>query len=241
VLVLVAVWVFGTRPRTSHGMPRDEAVTRAVAAPQVAPAVSGVTPPGVGARAALGASAAAFEERAYSVRTQATWLAAFRRRFPEYDITSVPPMARARLSLSWSNGVLRRAPNGPDLVRIGRSRTGRPFSPASYTVADAPTGAPIGSVVSAYGEWEIRGPFDEPLARVRAIDEGIGRARYVATDRGEEVCRFVWGFAGLTASSAEMHVELLRGAEHLIHPALAIVLGVVLDVQARRASYWQST
>jgi hypothetical protein len=241
VLVLVAVWVFATRRPTSYGIPHERAVTRAVAAPQVAPAVSGVAPPGAAVRVAVGVSAAPFEERAYSVRPQTTWLAAFRRSFPEYDITSVPPMARARFTLSWTTGVLRRAPSGPDLLRIGRSRSGGPFAPASYTVADAATGAPIGSVVPADGEWEIRGPFDEPLARVRAIDEGVGRARYVATDRGEEVCRFVWGFAGLTAASAEMHVELLRAAEHRIHTALAIVLGVVLDVQARRASYWQST
>jgi hypothetical protein len=56
-----------------------------------------------------------------------------------------------------------------------------------------------------------------------------GGPRYVAVDRREEVCRLVWGVAGQTAASAEMHVELLRAAE----------TGVTRRLH--RAAAWSST
>lgn len=182
-----------------------------------------------------------FDDSAYSVRPRQSWLSAWAGRYAQYDIASIPPTSRTRFSLTWKGqtGKVRHEPNGPDLVSVG-VQSASMFGGSSYEVTDARTGAATGMLVSSGFEWEIRDSSGRTVAEVKAVRTGVGGSVFVATAGQQEVVRFVWGFAGMTAASAELQIEFLPGSEARVHKALAIVLGALLDHQARRASRWHS-
>ena len=179
-----------------------------------------------------------FQDSLYSVRPRNPWLGIFLWRYPAYEIASIPPRSRERFSLSWSwtTGVIRRDADGMDLVSIAISRSGGLIGRRAYALTDARTGAAIGTLSPVGSDWEVRDASGQPLAHVLEIEAGAGRARFVASAGAREICRFVWGFAGHTAASAEVQVEFMPGAEARIHKALAIVLGAVLEHRARGVS-----
>ena len=107
-------------------------------------------------------------------------------------------------------------------------------------MSDARSGSPIGTLVPNGSDWEIRDASDATLARVVETEKGYASARYVAQAGGEDICRFVWGFLGLSVLSAELQIEFLPGAERRVSKAMAIVLGPILEDRARRASRWRS-
>ena len=88
----------------------------------------------------------------------------------------------------------------------------------------------------------MRDASDATLARVVETEKGYASARYVAQADGKEICRFVWGFLGLSVLSAELQIEFLPGAERRVSKAMAIVLGPrkILEDGASRASRWRS-
>jgi hypothetical protein len=78
------------------------------------------------------------------------------------------------------------------------------------------------------------------IAATLQVPAVLASARYVAQADGEDICRFVWGFLGLSVLSAELQIEFLPGAERRVSKAMAIVLGPILEDRARRASGWRS-
>lgn len=185
------------------------------------------------------AASADFEFDAYSVRPRQAWLEFLVWSHPEYQIASIPPMARARFAFSWRAQTLRRESDGADLLSV-RARSNGLLGKRSYEVSDARSGSPIGRLVPNGSDWEIRDASDATLARVVETEKGYASARYVAQADGEDICRFVWGFLGLSVLSAELQIEFLPGAERRVSKAMAIVLGPILEDRARRASRWRS-
>jgi hypothetical protein len=230
-LALALAEVLAPRRRTSESEP--------------APQAGGVgrEPPPRPARAPVSsapASASDFGDTAYSVRPRNTWLGPFAWTHSEYDIVSIPPMPGERFSLSWTTGKVRREPQGPNLLSIGAG-DGGVFSRRSYDISDARTGAALGTLAPLGHDWEIRDASGEAIAQVLEIEESWGRARYLAKAGEHEVCRFVWGFLGMTVSSAELQIEFLSGADGRFHKAFAIVLGPILEHRSRRKSRWSSS
>jgi hypothetical protein len=185
------------------------------------------------------AASADFEFDAYSVRPRKPWLELLVWSHAEYQIASIPPMSRARFAFSWSSRTLRRESDGADLLSVRARRNGL-FGRRSYEVSDARSGSPMGTLVPNGSDWEIRDASDATLARVLETEKGYASARYVARADGQDICRFVWGFLGLSAMSAELQIEFLPGAERRVSKAMAIVLGPILEDRARRASRWRS-
>jgi hypothetical protein len=178
-----------------------------------------------------------FEESAYSVRPRSGWLGPWVSRRATYDIASIPPTSRSQFSLSWTgeSGVVRREPQGPDILSITAITSGL-FGGYSLEIRDARSGSTIGALVPVGSDWEVRDATGQPVAHALQIDMRIGRARFVAKAGDQELCRFVWGWAGLTAASAELQIEFLQGVDARFDRSLAIVLGALLDHQARQAN-----
>lgn len=223
VLTLVLVWPIAQGRRPSAQAPEGGGVEQPVSSQTSLPA--GPIQP----------APSEFKHSSYSVRPRTGWLAPFTLRLSEYDITSIPPMSEARYSLSWTTGVIRREPNGPAVLSVRAVRAGR-FGRRSYVVADAQSGSPSGTLVPVGSDWEVRDAWQGVIAHVLETESGVGHARYVAKAGEQEVCRFLWGFAGLTVASAELQIEFLPGAEAQFDKGLAIALGPILEEQARRAS-----
>jgi hypothetical protein len=183
--------------------------------------------------------AAEFDYSTYSVRPRRPWHDPLVWRYTEYDIASIPPMARARFSFSWRTGTIRREPNGPDLLSVRALGGGLPGR-RSYGVSDSRTGHEIGTLVPVGSDWEARDASRAAVAHVLEIERRAGRAQYVAKNGEREICRFVWGFMGMTVSSAELQIEFLGGADARFSRALAIAIGPILEHRARRSSQWRS-
>ena len=183
-----------------------------------------------------------FQDSEYSVRPRSAWLGAWVSRHASYDIASIPATSRTQFSLSWNgdSGVIRHEPEGPDLLTVV-AITGGMFGGHVFQVNDAASGSTIGTLAPIGYDWEIRDAAGQPVLHVVQIEIAVGRARFVAKAGEQELCRFVWGWTGLTAASAELQIEFLRGAEARFDKALAIVLGAVLDHQVRQGSRWDST
>jgi hypothetical protein len=182
-----------------------------------------------------------FQDSEYSVRPRSAWLGAWVSRHASYDIASIPATSRTQFSLSWKgdSGVIRHEPEGPDLLAVV-AITGGMFGGHVFQVNDAASGSTIGTLAPIGYDWEIRDAAGQPVLHVVQIEIAVGRARFVAKAGEQELCRFVWGWTGLTAASAELQIEFLPGAETRFDKALAIVLGAVLDHQVRKASRWDS-
>ncbi|MGE5835408.1 MAG: hypothetical protein ACM4AI_13060 [Acidobacteriota bacterium] len=178
-----------------------------------------------------------FEESAYSVRPRSGWLGPWVSRRATYDIASIPPTSRSRFSLSWTgeSGVVRREPQGPDILSITAITSGL-LDGYSLEVRDPRSGSTIGALVPVGSDWEVRDATGQAVAHALQIDMRIGRARFVAKAGDQELCRFVWGWTGLTAASAELQIEFLQDVDARLDKGLAIVLGALLDHQARQAN-----
>jgi len=110
------------------------------------------------------------------------------------------------------------------------------FGGYSLEVRDARSGSAIGALVPVGSDWEVRDAAGQAVAHALQIDMRIGRARFVAKAGDQELCRFVWGWTGLTAASAELQIEFLQDVDARLDKGLAIVLGALLDHQARQAN-----
>jgi len=178
-----------------------------------------------------------FEKSLYSVRPQSAWLGPWVSRRATYHIASIPPTSRSEFSLSWTGetGIVRREPQGPDILSIAAITSGV-FSGYSLEVRDARSGSTIGALVSVGSDWEVRDATGQAVAHALQTEMRIGRARFVAKAGDQELCRFVWGWTGLTAASAELQIEFLQDVVARFDRGLAIVLGALLDHQARQAN-----
>lgn len=178
-----------------------------------------------------------FEESAYSVRPRSGWLGPWVSRRATYDIASIPPTSRNQFSLSWTgeSGVVHREPQGPDILSITAITSGL-FGAYSLEVRDARNGSTIGALVPVGSDWEVRDATGQAVAHALQTEMKIGRARFVAKVGDQELCRFVWGWTGLTAASAELQIEFLQDVDAQFDKGLAIVLGALLDHQARQAN-----
>jgi hypothetical protein len=237
-------WIFAayvvalavTRVEGSRRRPAAPTGSPAIAAHGPAPILGRPIVRGSAAAASLASSAAsAFASSAYSVRPRGTWMNPFVLAHSEFDIAPIPPTARERFCLSFTTGAIRRVPDGPRLWLVETLRDGL-LGGRSYRVADARTGTVAGLLAPDGPDWDIRDAAGQTLARVLEIEEGAGLAKYEARAGGEVVCRFVWGFLGWTAASAELQIEFVPGVDARFDRALAIVLGAVLENRARRVS-----
>jgi hypothetical protein len=226
LVALALTWVVAARrPTPTRGAaavvdPPSFATASPVAVPPIQPSAS-----------------SDFEGSAYSVRPRKTWLGPFDWSPTTYDIASIPPMSRLRFSFSWTTGMIRREPQGPDLFTVTASKGRAVLGQQRYVVADLRTGSEVGTLLPSGADWELRGASGESLAEVLQIEQKAGRARYLAKSGDEEICRFVWGFTGMTAGSAELQLDFLPGSDRRVPKVLAIALGPVLEHRARRASH----
>jgi hypothetical protein len=203
-------------------------------APGALPPESAVVPPQT-----FPASSAAvvFDEPNYSVRARMTMLESlFIRRYSNYDIRTVPSNSRAQFSFSWATGILRREPNGPDLLALVPPRAPGLFMGRQYAVVDAITRENLASLVPRGSDWEIVHPSGSLIARVVQSTAGRGFARYHAMIGDDEVCNFKWALQGLTVMGAELEVEFERDRSAGLDRGLAIILAPVLEQQARLVS-----
>lgn len=178
-----------------------------------------------------------FDDSNYSVRARMTMLESlFIRRYSNYDIRTIPATSRAQFSFSWTTGVLRREPNGPDLLAVAPPRAPGLFMGRQYEVVDAITRENLASLVPRGSDWEIVHPSGSLIARVLQVSATRGFARYNAMIGDDEVCNFKWTLQGLTVKAAELEVEFERDQRAGLDRGLAIVLAPILEQQARLVS-----
>jgi hypothetical protein len=178
----------------------------------------------------------AFDYSNYAVQPRWTLLESVLRRCSTYDIQSIPPMSRARFSFSWKTAILRREPDGPDLLGLTRAERHGVFAGRSHLVTDLVTGVPLGTLRSDGAGWEILDAGGTPLVHVAEEKAGLGFICYVAIAREEALCRFTWAMQGLTVASAALDVEFLPGSDGYFDRALAMALAPIVEHKARRAS-----
>jgi hypothetical protein len=176
-----------------------------------------------------------FDQSHYFVKPRVTLVETFMRHYSEYDIQSVPATTRARFSFSWKTGVLRREPEGPDILTVRAGDRRGVFAGRSHVVTDA-TGATLGTLQPASPEWVILDARGTTAARVVEDRSGVGLIGYVANVGEHAVCRFTWVMHGLSVASAGLDVEFLPAAEGRLDRALAMALAPVLEHKARRAN-----
>ena len=182
-------------------------------------------------------AAAAFEDAMYSVRPRMTMLASlFIRKHSNYDIQTVPRRSRVQFSFSWTSGILRREPGGPDLLTITPARPPNLFTSHSYAIADTVTGECLANLMPAGSDWEVVHPSGDPIARVLRETAGRGFAKYVAMIGQQEACRFKWALHGLSVMSAELEVDCAGDGPARLDRALAIAIAPILEQQARMTS-----
>jgi hypothetical protein len=182
-------------------------------------------------------AAAVFDDSNYSVRARMTMLESmFIRRYSNYDICTIPPTSRAQFSFSWRTGILRREPNGPDLLAVVPPRNPGLFRGRQYEVVDAATRENLASLVPRGSDWEIVHPSGSLIARVLQLTAGRGFASYHAMIGDDEVCKFKWALQGLTVLTAELEVEFGRDQRAGLDRGLAMILAPILEQQARLVS-----
>ena len=183
------------------------------------------------------AASQVFDDSSYAIKPRGTLLESlFAHSYTEYDIQTIPPSSRARFSFSWRTGIVRREPNGPDLVALRSPEGQRWFRARAYDVTDLATGSLLGRLSPGGSAWEILDVRGGTIAEVVELTEGAGFARYVARAGDDDLCRFTWGFQGVTVHSAEMEVEFLSASNGRLDRAMAIALGPILEQRARRTS-----
>jgi hypothetical protein len=184
----------------------------------------------------VSSASSAFDYSNYCVKPRRTFLQSmFLRWYPEYDIQTIPPMSRARFSFSWKTGIIRREPNGPDLLTLEAERQSL-LNARSYLVSDAASGASLGTLVSNWPDWEIIGPLGNAIGRLEKVTGDVGLISYAAIVNEEIVCRFTWGMPGYLSHSSELEVEFLRGTHARFERAIMIALAPILEHKARMAS-----
>jgi hypothetical protein len=177
-----------------------------------------------------------FDQSHYFVKPRVTLVETFLRHYSEYDIQLVPATTRTRFSFSWKTGVLRREPDGPDILALRAGDRHGVFAGRSHVVTDAATGATLGTLQSSRPEWVILDARGTAVARVVEDRSGVGLIGYVATVGEHAVCRFTWAMHGLSVASAGLDVEFLPAAESRLDKALAMALAPVLEHKARRTN-----
>ena len=180
-------------------------------------------------------AASAFPHPSYSVRARQNFVELFLRRYSTYDITSIPPSTQSRFSFSWRNGILRREPNGPDLLAVTRGDRYGMSGGREHRVTDVATGGVVGLLRSVGSDWEIADASGTRLARIVEERSGVGYITYAALMNGQPVCRFTWAMQGLTVASGALDVEFVS-ADSPVDRAFAIAVAPVLEHKARRAS-----
>lgn len=176
----------------------------------------------------------AFTSNTYAVRPRPGLLAsALGWRAADYEIRSLP--SGARFSFSFTTGILRREPHGPEVLSLRPAERHGLLGRRSHSVADAASGRPFGTLTPSGPDWEVTDPYGTPLVSVLRMRAGTLFASYVARAGERDACRFTWGTQGLTAFSAEMEVEFIPAAEPLLDRALLIALAPLLERQARSA------
>jgi hypothetical protein len=175
-----------------------------------------------------------FDQSQYFVKPRVTLVETFMRHYSEYDIQSVPA-TRSRFSFSWNTGVLRREPEGPDILTLRAGDRQGVFGGRSHVVTDA-AGATLGTLQPSRPEWVILDARGTAAARVVEDRSGVGLIGYVATVGEHAVCRFTWAMHGLSVASAGLDVEFLPAAEGRLDKALAMALAPILEHKARRAN-----
>jgi hypothetical protein len=179
-----------------------------------------------------------FDDTAYSVRPRWGLFGPLAWSPSEYDIVSIPPIARGRFSFSWNTGTVQREPSGIPVLSVQQRSKDTVFDRRSYEVLDAGGNGPVGDPLPVSSDWEMRDTLGTTFARVSAVEEGAGRALYTVRTDGEDTVRFVWGFLGWTVLSAELQIEFLPAATARTR-ALCIALAPILERRARLASHRQ--
>ena len=179
---------------------------------------------------------AAFPSSMYTVRPRIDWIGFLIRqqRYADYDIQSIPPSVRDTYSFTWRTGIVRREPNGPDLVSIAPPQAPGRFLTHEYVVHDATTGGTLGRLVPRGTDWEILEGAHRDL-HLLEVEAGLGYAKFVLTAGGVEACRFGWALQ-YPVTRSELDIEFLAGAGATFDRALAIALGPILEQRARLVS-----
>lgn len=188
-------------------------------------------------RRPVSSAAAAFEDTTYSVRPRMTMLESlFIRKHSNYDIQTVPKRSRLQFSFSWTSGILRQEPDGPDLLTITPARPPGLFTSHSYAIADVATGECLANLMPAGADWEVVHPSGEAIARILRETAERGFAKYVAMIGQQEACRFKWALHGLSVMSAELEVDCAVDGPAQLDRALAVAIAPILEQQARMTS-----
>jgi hypothetical protein len=235
-LALVVAEVMSRRVAPVLGDTFDAGEVPAPALPMTTSAAT--TMPATTLAAPISAAAAAFNCSSYAVRPRSSWLDSIVGIFTEYEIETIPPMSRARFSFSWSTGILRRDPQGPDLLAVQQSKR-HAFARASYVVIDLPTGATLGTIMPNRDGWEIVDPQGLPIVAVLEMPQSVGFKSYAARVGDRDVCRFTWLLTGLSVLSTQVDVEFVPGSEAVFDKAFGMALAPLVEHKARRDYQWR--
>ncbi len=198
-----------------------------------------VTPPRV---VHASAAAAAIDESTYSVHPRMTLVESwFTRSCTRFEIRTVPPRSRKWFSFSWATGALRQEPDGTDLVVLRPPSAPGLFLSRAYEAIDAKTKEILARFEPRGADWEIVDAAGAPLGRILRESIGLGPVKYRAFVGNDEVVRYKWALAGLTASSAQLEVEFLsptagEGSHPRLDRILAIAIAPILEQRARIAN-----
>ena len=176
-----------------------------------------------------------FESSSYAVKARGPWIERLLfRSCREYEIQSVPPRAGQRFVFVRRVGVIRREPDGPDVIVLRGE--GRGWFSRKYIVTDAVNGATLGSLTRAGRDWTIANPHGLSLATVVEDRRSHALVRYPVVVGGREICAYTWATAGASISSALLDVDLPPESQGGIDRALLVALAPLLEAQARLGS-----
>jgi hypothetical protein len=184
-------------------------------------------PAAVPAPTVRSAAAGSFRQASYEVRPRSRALVAFKRYESDYDIVALAHARsnQERYAYSMATGDLRVAPEGAVLLTVSM--------PAGASgilhVADS-TGTAVARIEPRVTGWDIRHPDGLPLAHVIRHDRGLGRALYVASAEGGEVCRYTWS-SGAAVSSPMVLVDF--DARGTFDRGLALLVAPYIDEWCR--------
>jgi hypothetical protein len=181
----------------------------------------------------VSSAASVFDDSDYSVRPKWNWLDSIIGGYANYDIQTIPPMSRSRFSFTWSTGMLRREPDGPDLLSLQESKE-QLLARSSYTVIEVVTAATLGRVKSNDDGWAILDAQDQPVAYVVETADSGGIRTFAAKVGDRDACRYTWLPGGLSIQSAELHVEFPPGSDRFFDRAFAMALAPLIEHEVRK-------